>query len=89
LWESFSLSAGIFFGRNNDVTFGVTYGFMDQIDFFFERVKNGKYMREVETTDDLGNKVSECPCFEFLRARLECLISWLRDADGASGVARL
>ena len=48
---------GIFFGRNNDVTFGVTYGFMDQIDFFFERVQNGKYLREVETTDEQGNKV--------------------------------
>ena len=39
------------------MTFGVTYGFMDQIDFFFERVQNGKYLREVETTDEQGNKV--------------------------------
>lgn len=51
------MNAGIFFGRNNDVTFGVTYGFMDQIDFFFERVQGGKYMRQIESINESGKKV--------------------------------
>lgn len=31
---------------------------MDQIDYFFERVKGGKYMREVEITNAQGEKVA-------------------------------
>jgi len=34
---------------------------MDQIDYFFERVKDGKYMREVETNGSNGEKVLMTP----------------------------
>ncbi|KAL6070845.1 Penicillin amidase [Balamuthia mandrillaris] len=35
----------VIMGRNKDVSYGLTYGFMDQIDFFLEEIKDGKYKR--------------------------------------------
>lgn len=37
---------GNIMGRNKDVTFGNTYGYMDQIDYFVEKVEGGRCARE-------------------------------------------
>jgi hypothetical protein len=32
-------------GRTREISYGLTYGFMDQLDFFVEEVKDGKYRK--------------------------------------------
>jgi penicillin amidase len=39
---------GILSGRNNDVAWGVTYAFVDNIDSWVERCEDGRYFREDE-----------------------------------------
>ena len=36
---------GFIMGRTKYISFGFTYGFMDQIDFFLEKIENGKVQR--------------------------------------------
>ena len=40
-------------GRNNKVAWSFTYGFMDQVDYFIEEVKDGKVRRRGEEWEDL------------------------------------
>jgi penicillin amidase len=37
---------GVIIGRTNDVAWGVTYSFMDAVDSWIERCRDGKYFRE-------------------------------------------
>jgi len=39
-------AAGVLVGRTNDVAWGATYTFMDSVDSWIERCKDGKYYRE-------------------------------------------
>ena len=32
-------------GRTKEISYGLTYGYMDMIDFFVEEVKDGKYRK--------------------------------------------
>lgn len=41
---------GILSGRNNDVSWGVTYAFVDNLDAWVESCKDGKYLRKTSTT---------------------------------------
>ncbi len=38
-------------GRTNDLSYSMTSGFMDEIDYFIERCENGRYLRDGEWVD--------------------------------------
>jgi penicillin amidase len=42
---------GLLMGRNNDVSLGFTYGYMDMIDFFMEECRDGRYRHDGEMLD--------------------------------------
>ncbi|MFT4927386.1 MAG: penicillin amidase [Phenylobacterium sp.] len=41
---------GILTGRNNDVSWGVTYAFIDSIDSWVEQCQGGRYLRSIQQT---------------------------------------
>ena len=47
---------GVLTGRNNNVTWGVTYAFIDAVDSWVEQCKEGKYLREEKWIDFVQRK---------------------------------
>ncbi len=47
---------GIVMGRNNDLAFSFTYGFMDTIDYFIEEVRSGSFRDEEEFVEVFKRK---------------------------------
>ncbi|PIP89677.1 MAG: hypothetical protein COW01_04630 [Bdellovibrionales bacterium CG12_big_fil_rev_8_21_14_0_65_38_15] len=80
---------GILMGRNRDITFSFTYGFMDMIDFFIEEIRDGKSISEdgprelnkrIETIKRKGKTPLQYPIFETQSGILELpLISKIED----------
>lgn len=71
---------GVIMGRNRDISFSFTYGFMDMIDFFIEEVRDGKSISEdgprelnkrVETIKRKGKTPIHYPIFETQSGILE------------------
>jgi len=68
-------------GKNKDIGFGFTYGFMDMIDFFIEEIQDGKYRTDSgwveleERTEIIKRKKKDDFKFKFFetaRGVLEC-----------------
>ncbi|MCO4795550.1 MAG: penicillin acylase family protein [Bacteriovoracaceae bacterium] len=72
---------GWIMGKNKDIGFGFTYGFMDMIDFFVEEIKDGKYRTEAgwveltERTESIKRKKKDDFKFKYLETQhgvIEC-----------------
>lgn len=72
---------GWIMGRNKEVGFGFTYGFMDMIDYFIEEIKDGKFKTKdgwqelTSRTEVIRRKKKEDYKFKFLetpRGVIEC-----------------
>lgn len=71
---------GMIMGRNRDISFSFTYGFMDMVDFFIEEIRDGKSMSEdgprelnkrVETIKRKGKPSLHYPIYETQSGILE------------------